>query len=189
MQFGIKISDGSIEQIMRAVRGVETKAGRDALRAGMSKATRAVTKQLKGQYPVGRTGKLKASIHGKTKFRLKDGYAVGLIGQRTDKVRRPDKGSKISEGIPGNSGTAAPIHLVDNPVKAHKIAPRRSKVMLWNRGKGGEVYNPPRRSRSAVFHGGTTGKRKIPKVDKQTRRMRVQVMRRAMIASLEKLRV
>jgi len=49
------------------------------------------------------------------------GAAVAVIGQDTNKVPRGKK-RKTAGGISG-SGAAAPIHLVENPVRPHAIRP------------------------------------------------------------------
>jgi len=162
-EFRVLNVESTISKMRLLNRRVRTRVLRKSIRAGGS----VVLKAAKAKAPKVNRGLSKSLIQKVKTFR--DGNVISIVGQDLSKVRRGGSNQKKrlrGGGISGR-GDTVPIHLVERPTRSHIVPRRRGKVLAF------EKAGKRRRKGSLIFtmrirHPGTTGKRFIERVQRET---------------------
>ncbi len=152
-----------VEESDRLFRQLNSKLQRKVTRKAINAAARPMVKRVRQLVPK-KTGLLKRSITHRVKAYRRGGIQVAVIGQRgagsksTKALAAAQGRALMSRGNRGGisgKGKIVPIHLVDQPTKAHRIRPKVASAMA------GDVLVFRRYGKinweSVVNHGGTRG--------------------------------
>ena len=156
-----------VKESQRAFLALDDKLKRSVTRKAVNASVRPAVKMVRKLTPRN-TGLLRRSITHRVKSYRKGGILVGVVGQRTggstkafQKAAEKAKGAAGRGGLSGR-GVAPPLHLVDQPVKAHKIKHSEAELSAFTgKEQGSLVWKQSGRVNYAqeVDHPGTSGKR------------------------------
>ena len=125
-----------VEQSRKAFLGLDNKIKRTVTRKAVNASVRPIVKMVRKLTPRN-TGLLRRSITHKVKPYRKGGIIVGMVGQRTSGATKAfQKAAAKAQQAAGRAGlsgkgVAPPLHLVDQPTKAHTIKPEEAELSAF----------------------------------------------------------
>ena len=155
-----------VKESQRAFLALDDKLKRSVTRKAVNASVRPAVKMVRKLVPRN-TGLLRRSITHRVKSYRKGGILVGVVGQREgDMTKAFEKAAEKAKGAAGRGGlsgrgVAPPLHLVDQPVKAHKIKHSQAELSAFTgKDQGSLVWKQSGRVhyKKDVEHPGTKGK-------------------------------
>lgn len=189
MNVGIAVEQASLQRTLQKLKDIPERAGRKALKRGVSKGATITLQAARGQAPKGQTGLFRRSL-AKRERTYKGSVFVAVIGQRSRSkafsaktIALADKRTgKLSKGLSGR-GLPPSIGWIEKGTAPHPINSR--KLLSWSVGRGRSRFATPRYARS-VRHPGSKGQPMLLNAARSTQATRLAAIRTEVETELRK---